>query len=236
MVTGDIHLPFHCPRTFSHLIEIAEKFGIKKMVSVGDTFELQEFKHYLDNHPGVNWRYEKAKGWAVLELLANQFDEIVLLLGNHELRLWKKLEGAGDQEDVFQIFVKHPNIRYDLYPYCIINDSWFACHPKSYSRIPGRNPYFLASKHMVELVEAGKSPNGQYGLIAFHGHQGGGGRDVSGRFRVADGMGLFDQELFGYAQLKLTPTPNWVKGFFMLRNNYLYPFEEDTTDWDWWLN
>jgi len=236
LLIGDSHIPFHCPQTATHAIQMAQKWGIKSVISVGDTFELDAFKKYLDHHPEVNWKYEKIAGIKFLNVLLENFENIVLLIGNHELRLWKRLEASNDQDDVFQFFVKDNRIEYSTYPFAVINDSWLVVHPKSYSRIQGRNPYFLASKHCIELLEDGKSPNGQYGLIAYHGHLGGEGTDISSRFRVADGMGLFDPNLFAYYKLKISTGPAWRKGFHIIRNNYLYPFPETMTDWNWWLN
>ncbi len=109
------------------------------------------------------------------------------------------------------------------------------CHPQSYSRIQTRNVYNLASKYLVRLVEKGKSPNGQYGIVGFHGHLGGEGLDISGRFQVADGMGMMDPEKVLYKQMRVNTYPEWRPGFFMLLNNYLYRFPRDSTDWDFWL-
>uniref|UniRef100_A0A6H1Z9J0 Calcineurin-like phosphoesterase domain-containing protein n=1 Tax=viral metagenome TaxID=1070528 RepID=A0A6H1Z9J0_9ZZZZ len=214
---------------------MAKKWGIRKVVSVGDTFELESFKKYLDSHPGVNWKYEKSSGVKFLSVLIDNFDEIQLLIGNHELRFWKKMEAVNDQDDVFQFFVKDSKVKTSIYPFCVINESWLLCHPHSYSRIAARNPYFLASKHLVSLIEAGNSPNGQYGLVAYHGHGGGEGTDISSRFQVADGMGLFEPQLFNYYVKKMNTAPAWRKGFMILRNNYLYRFPFSTTDWDFWL-
>ena len=236
LLIGDVHIPFHCPETSYYAIALAKKWNIRNVISVGDTFELDAFKKYLDHHPQVNWKYEKIAGVKFMSVLLKNFDNIVLLIGNHEIRLWKKQEGAGDQDDVYKLFVSDSKIKYYTYPYAVINDSWLVMHPKSYSRIQARNPYFLASKYMIELIERGKSPNGQYGLISWHGHLGGEGVDISERFQVADGMGLFDPDLFSYNKLKITTSPAWRKGFMIIRNNYLYRFPVNNTDWSWWLS
>jgi hypothetical protein len=238
MVTGDWHIPLHCPSTTEHLLLLAKKFKPDKLIIVGDLGEQEAFKVFIDHTPGLTWSYEKDKLKECLTVFLEYFKEIHWLIGNHELRMWKRLQGAGDKDDFYKIYLhweKTGRIKTSTYPWAIINDSWLVCHPKSYSRVQARNPYFLASKHLVELIEKGKSPNGQYGLIGFHGHMGGSGTDISGRFQVADGMGMFEPDLFEYYKMKISTGPAWRKGFYMLRNNYMQSFPEENTDWDYWL-
>jgi hypothetical protein len=49
-------------------------------------------------------------------------------------------------------------------------------------------------------------------------------------------MVMCDPDLFGYYKLKRNARPAWRVGFNMLKNNYLYRFPENNTDWDFWLN
>lgn len=236
MLFGDVHIPFHDDDLLEKMMAIARKFGIKRGVIPGDLLEMDIFKTYPDKH--VAWHYEKTKTRQVLTALLSWFDLLVWLIGNHELRMWKRLQGMGEEEDVFEIVLTKEmldHIKYSIYPYAIINDSWMVCHPKSYSRIQARNPYFLGSKYLVKLIEEGKGPNDQYGIVAYHGHLGGEGTDISARFQVADGMTMVDPEKVMYQQIKIDTSPKWRPGFAMLLNNYLYRFPKDTTDWNFWL-
>ena len=235
MIAADWHIPYHDAELVEKMIMVAEKFGIKKLVKPGDFMELDAFKIYLDKT--ASWEYEKTKSRNVLKSLLSYFDEDVWLIGNHEVRMWKRLQGMGDEEDIFQMVLDAELIRkvkYSTYPYAVINESWLVVHPKSYSRVQARNAYFLASKYLPRLVERGKSPNGKYGIVAFHGHLGGFGTDVSGRFEVADGMCMVDSDKVAYKKIKVDTSPEWRPGFFMLLDNYLYPFPKDSINWDFW--
>jgi len=236
MITADWHIPFHDVDLVEKMLAVAEKFGAKKLVIAGDFIELDVFKTYIDKTAA--WKYEKQKTRSILKALLGRFREIVWLIGNHEVRMWKRLQGMGEEEDIFQLILEAEaarKVRYSIYPYTIINSSWMVVHPKSYSRIQARNAFFLASKYLVKLVERGKSPNGIYGMVAAHGHLGGMGTDISGRFQVADGMGMMNPDKVHYQIIKISTSPNWRPGFFMLLDNTLYPFPKDGTDWRFWM-
>lgn len=236
MIYGDCQIPLHDPELMERMQQIARKYGIKKGINVGDLTELDAFSPFPGKGP--SWEYEKAMVTGVVKWWVSWFDEVVLLMGNHELRMWKRLCGMGEEDDIFKILLseeKSGRVKYSTYPYAIINESWLVAHPQSYSRIPARNSFALASKYMIKLIEKSKGPNSQYGIIGFHGHLGGQARDVSGRFQVADGMGLMDPEKIMYKTMRINTYPEWVPGFSMLLNNHLYPFPKDSTDWDFWL-
>lgn len=236
MIFGDVHIPYHDGQLIGKKMAVAKKFKIKKAVCVGDFVELDAFKVYFDKT--ASWKYEKAKVRDVLKALLSWYNEFIWLIGNHEVRMWKRLQGMGEQEDIFQLLLSAETkgrVKYSTYPYAIINDSWIIAHPKSYSRIQGRNAFFLASKYMPSLVAKSKSPNGQYGFLSFHGHGGGEGIDVSGICQIADGMGLMDPLKIAYKTIKMDTSPEWRPGFSMLKDNYLYRFPKNSTDWDFWL-
>lgn len=236
MIFGDCQIPLHDPELMERMQQIAQKYGIKKGINAGDLTELDAFSPFPGEGP--SWKYEKAKVNDILTWWASWFDEVVLLMGNHELRMWKRLNGMGEEGDIFKILLaeeKSGRVKYSTYPYAIVNESWLVTHPHSYSRIAARNNFTLASKYMIKLIEAGKGPNDQYGLIGFHGHLGGEATDISGRFQVIDGMGLMDPAKILYKVMRINTYPEWCPGFSMLKDNYLYRFPRDSTNWEFWL-
>ena len=237
MVTGDWHIPYHDPDLALKMLAVAKKFNIKRGLCAGDFGDQSAFSQFIDKKDA--WTYEKKKTRNVLYALFSWFDEWFMHLGNHGLRMWKKAAAAGNEEDIFEMIKTAEmadRMKYSTYPYCIINESWLIAHPASYSRIQTRNAYFLASKYLPPLIEKGQSPNGIYGIITFHGHQGGEGTDVSSRFQTVDGMGMMDPAKVKYKKMRLTTHPEWVPGFSMLRKNHLYRFPKDSTDWNFWLD
>ena len=225
MLTGDWHIPFHDADLVEKMMVIAKRFELRKLVIVGDFVELDSFKVFLDKT--VSWQYEKETIRKIIKSLLSWFVEITWLMGNHEIRMWKRLQGMGEEEDIFQLVLEKETVgkvQYSVYPFSIINSSWMVIHPKSYSRIAARNPYFLASKYLVDLVLKKKPPNGQCGIIAFHGHGGGEATDISGNFQAVDGMCMCDPQKIGYQVLKINTAPRWRPGFMALINNYLYRF------------
>ena len=244
----DPHFPFHHEGTFQHAKAIAERFKIRKVLIGGDAFELYYFSQfYKDRATGVkDWSEEAERTRCVLEWLAEWASQVHMILGNHELRMWKRLMAAGAQEDIYRIILDgvKPTIRrkfhYYLYPVAVINDSLIVYHPSMSSVIQTRVPERLASKYlpkeMLRWVEEGIQPkNGQMGYISGHGHLGGTGTDASGEFFVADGIVMADPELFNYHVLKRNARPEWRVGFYVLKDNYLLPFPEKHTHWKLWL-
>ena len=145
----------------------------------------------------------------------------------------------GMEDDIFQLVIEWEaanKVEYSVYPRCTINDSWIVSHPRSYSRLQTRNAFFLSSKYMPPVIEKGRSPNGCYGFVSFHGHQGGTGFDPSGKFETVDGMGMFLPEAIKYRQMGMTTHPEWTSGFMMLLDNYLFRFPKNTTYWPFWLS
>lgn len=248
LVLFDTHYPFHHVECHQYMIKIVKKWDIKKCVIGGDVLELQEFKKYLDKHPDIkDWETELSLVQSILTWLATEFTRIDLVLGNHELRLWKALAGKGSQEDVFRLIlgdladVLKKKIKYYLYPCATINNSWIIDHPNMSSVIQARVPERQSSKYLVkklvDMVKNSQQPkNGQMGYLSGHGHQGGEGTDVSGEFQVADGMVMCDPELFAYHKLKRSARPEWRVGFNIIKNNYLYRFPLKNTDWKFWLS
>ena len=252
LITHDPHFPLHHGECWRHAQLICEKFQIKQMIIPGDGVELYWQSNFLkDDAIGLgSWEQEKERVKNTLEWIGGWMRRVDWLPGNHELRWWKRmLQGGGKaaQEELWTIVSKDvkPSIKrkfhFHLYPYAIINNSWFICHPNMTSIIPGRVPDRLSSKYMVQelvrMLQNGIVPkNWQMGVVAGHGHLGGEATDVSGSFQVADGMIMADGDLFNYHKLKLNARPEWRLGFHILKDNYLYRFPERNTDWKFWLS
>jgi predicted phosphodiesterase len=236
MLTGDWHSPFYDVDLIEKLLAIADRFGIKQIVIAGDFGDLHAFSPFKDG--GRDWKWEKAKLRNLIKVLIGNFKKVIWLMGNHDLRFWKQLQGMGAEDDIFELVIQAETtnkIQYSTYPYAIINESWMITHPASYSRLQTRNSFFLSSKYMPKLMEKGQSPNGRYGFISYHGHQGGTGFDPSGMVETVDGMGMFEPAKVRYRTMRITTHPEWQAGFMMLRKNFLYRFPKHTTDWDFWL-
>lgn len=236
MLAGDWHTPFYDVVLLEKMVAISKRFGITQIVIPGDLGDLSAFSYFKDSPR--DWKWEKAKLRNLIKALTANFSKVIWLMGNHELRFWRQLQGTGVDEDIFELVVQWESaskIQYSTYSWAIINESWMITHPASYSRLQTRNSFFLASKYMPELMEKGQSPNGRYGFISYHGHQGGTGFDPSSMIETVDGMGMFDPERVKYKTMRVTTHPNWISGFMMLRNNFLYRFPKNTTDWDFWL-
>jgi hypothetical protein len=223
IITADYHSPYFSTLWHYRSLMIAEHFGIKKLVVVGDLVDFGFASHYYSDHkPGIADEADENK--RLIQSLLAQFEEIVVVKGNHEDRLGRQTDGLIQARYLFELWAGPEygkRFKYSLYDRLTIGDEWLCVHPKSYSTVSTRVAKLLAAKYHKNILNT-------------HGHFMGYGYDISGKYYVADIGGMFDKEKIEYKNLKTTIHPEWTNGFLMLKNGYPYLFNEHT-DFDFWM-
>ena len=223
LITCDYHSPYYSVLWHNRSLQIAERFSLKKIIVIGDLvdFGFASF-FYADHKPGIADEADENK--RLIQSLLTQFEEIIVVKGNHEDRLGRQTNGIIQARYLFESWAGSDygkRFRYSLYDKLTIGDKWLCVHPKSYSQKAGIASRQLASIHLKNIVNT-------------HGHHIGRNYDPSGRFLAIDLGGMFDVEKIEYLNMKSTTHPRWNPGFGMLRNDYFYLFDE-STDFDFWL-
>jgi len=223
IVACDYHSPYYSIPWHNRTMAVAERFGIRKIIIVGDLvdFGFASF-FYSENRPSLD--EEKDENKRLLASLIGYFDEIILIKGNHEDRLGRMTDGKVQADVLLELWTKdawQKKVRYSTYDKLFIGDEWMLVHPKNYSTISGQVAKKLATKFHRNIINA-------------HGHFLSYGYDISGKFLCVDMGGLFDTKKIEYSSIKTTTHPNWQNGFGALWNGHFYFFDE-RTDWNFWL-
>ena len=223
IITADYHSPYYSIPWHNRSLAVAERFGIKKLIVIGDLvdFGFASF-FYADHKPGIEDEADENK--RLIQSLLAQFEEIVVVKGNHEDRLGRQTNGIIQARYLFELWAGPEygkRFRYSLYDKLTIGDEWLCVHPKSYSQKAGIASRALCSKFLKNILNT-------------HGHHVGWNYDPSGKFLAVDLGGMFDPDKIEYMNVKTTTHPVWNQGFGMLRNGYFHLFDE-RTDWDFWL-
>lgn len=219
-ISGDYHIPLHDIKLVEKMVYVSQKMGSKKLIIAGDLYNFDAFSTFV-NEPIYEVGEELDYGEKLLDYLVEWFDFILILMGNHEERLYKrKLEKHIDWERLTRMLHQHENkIKFSKYGYCVLNDTWRITHPKNYSQIKTR----VANKLALHKRQH---------ILNFHGHALSVASDDSGHQVIADGGGLFDEKKIEYRMIKDSTYPAWATGFWVItKDNELHGFNDLFTPW-----
>ena len=222
IISCDYHSPYHSEEWINRLLFIADRFGIRKHIIVGDLLDCDWAKHWYSDEKSTLDREIKYTA-PVFEAL-DYFDDNYLIHGNHENRINRSTDGKIQARRLFHQYgeeVWDKKFHYRVYDKLRIGDKWMVVHPKSYSQIGGNVAIKLAEKFHCNIINA-------------HGHFIAQRYSRSGEYMGIDLGGIFDRDKTEYINKSTTTHPLWNNGFGMLRNGKFTLFH-DGTDWDFWL-
>lgn len=153
---GDSQIPFHDSDFLNHCADVADAFGVRTVLWVGDIFDLHALGIFLSqNKDSLAKEIEQNRKYG--KQLANRFRRVLWTNGNHEDRLSRALTQYLRIEQTKRLFDLPDHVETSDYYFCEIGDDWIATHPKNSSVIPGRVPTMLALKYRKNV-------------LSFHGH------------------------------------------------------------------
>ena len=229
MISCDYHSPYHSEIYINRLLQIADKFKIRKNIIVGDLFDMDFakwalFKQAKDEGEEENTLdKESVRVEPVIQAL-DYFDENELVTGNHEFRPDRLTGGVIQGRHVMRLFWGDDfarKINVSAYDKLWIGDEWLLVHPRSYSQIGGSVAVRLTEKFCCNVINA----HGHFVALRFN---------RSGQHMGIDLGGMFDINKIEYINKKTTTHPFWNNGFGMIYNGKFYHFHEGT-DWNFWL-
>ena len=156
MIFSDCHAPYYDEVYLNRLLAIADKFGITKAVSVGDTLDMDFAKFFYDPEKG-DLDAEIAKSTPLFQAL-QYFDEVVFIQGNHEKRPGRMTDGKVQARHIFKIFGE--KVWTEKFKYIEnktrlkIGEKWLVTHPTNYSQLSASVAVRLAEKYHRHVINA----------------------------------------------------------------------------------
>ena len=226
MVCGDVHVPFTHWDLAVNVAQVGRKAGIRKLLVAGDLFEFEHFSTYAQLVQTPTWAQERDATRELLSMWLKTFDEIKILMGNHDRRLQKFTQGAFEETDILALVTTNDKVRMSNFGHCEIvsgDVKWRITHPRNYSV----NNLVVAETLAMKY---------QCNIISGHEHHLSMGVTRYGKF-IAVNMGcLVDASKLSYVSLDDSKAPDMIPGFTMLRGGAPYLFgEQPFTNWQEWL-
>jgi hypothetical protein len=211
IITADHHNPCVDLNLVDQVIEHGKEFNIKRLFDIGDFFNFDAISNYArkiggdDQLPKLT--DELDFGYGVLSKYCEWFDEIYMLIGNHEGRYSKALSNALSYSTIVDAF-RLPEVKVLETNYIHLDDLRLT-HPRSYSQLKLSVPRRLTNKFMEPVFNA-------------HGHFGTWGFADNG-LPCGDIPCMCDPDRIFYLQGGDTTHPMWNKGFIVYKDGQIYP-------------
>jgi len=220
-IIGDIHGRLLKWSMMKHLCDLAKISGVNKLIIDGDFWDQAAFSKFPVESKKTPFEEECNFLEKLLKLLLDTFEKVYILAGNHDLRLFKMINGEITLNRQYRMLVDEvvgKRLFISTYHYCELNDSWHITHPGSYAKRTGTVARELAHKLHKNIINA-------------HGHMTGINYDMSGDYMGIDIGGMLDWQKTDYIALRDTTHPRWVPSFVLIYNNYPYMYTDNKTDW-----
>jgi len=112
MIIGDVHVPY-TDYEFSQLVALVARKNMSKprrLLIAGDFFNMDTFSNYIHLVNIPTWKEERDAAKTLLHEWLETFDEIRMLMGNHDRRLQKFVNGEFDETDILSLVISNPDM------------------------------------------------------------------------------------------------------------------------------
>lgn len=106
LILGDIHAPFHDKLALKLVKKLIKKFRFSQVISVGDFTDqlaVARFSRSRKTQHNIQWEIDEAIKLAEELVDCNPRSRFVVTLGNHDIRIDKKLDSLRNELDVGDI-------------------------------------------------------------------------------------------------------------------------------------
>lgn len=230
IIVGDVQIP----TTFwelAYMVDQVADLHLSKprtLIIAGDFINADALSTYPHTVAPISLAEEFNIATDMLSAWSGTFDRIILLMGNHEMRIFKRLYGSIGVNEIRALFATGLEDVVEVYNVGQIivkqnNINWRITHQSAYSKIKGRVANILAQKY-------------QMNIISHHEHHLLQSRDDFDNYTIINNGGLHDYEKIAYVSQFDNTRTAMNNGFIMLRNGYPYMFTpyESWTNWNDW--
>jgi hypothetical protein len=226
VVTGDLQLPYLDYEFAETMLATADIIMPKprRLIIAGDMFNMDAYSPFPPAHTyRSTFKEEVDSARNFLSSARKTFDEIDVLLGNHERRLLYVVRGELSAKDL-GLLIDVEGVNFHIYSWCILDTDageWRLTHQHNYSINAQTVGVKLAHKFRQHVV-------------THHQHRISKGHDSSGQSVVIDNGCLADPRKLDYTTIVDNTRPVMTQGFVIIRNGAGTLFAKDPafTDWD----
>jgi len=228
IIIADVEMPDYDADLMRLAHAMAVKHNIKTLLIGGDYDAFDTITPWSVAHRDnteLTLRETFALDAAMLDTAMSWFDDVYAVMGNHDQRWSKLLDGQLGPYDV--IHTSNGQVIVKPYTYMYLNTSrgkYKLTHPKNYSKNQLTTPRNIIQKESERCH-----------IISTHTHHCCKGFDQSGQWVIAEIGCLRNPKATKYKQTGDTNHPQWVQGFAMLLDGYLHVLPKEHTDWRRWL-
>jgi len=225
IVAADTHSPYLYTPIYDKMLEVADKYKIKKFIHAGDFWNQDQFSYFwIATEDMVDFSDELAYSKKIVNSLTKHFDDVRFFLGSHDIRWWRAMYDrgkCGTYETVWKL-LENDKIQVSSYRYCEVGDEWRINHPKNTVRVGGLPAIRMGAKFNRSVI---------FG----HGHWQGWVWDPSGKHMLIAPGCLCDPEKISYKMLWDTSHDEWIPGFVLVRDRTRATIFNMKSDWDLYL-
>jgi len=225
LILADAHCPFFDWELAEQLLRTRDKYKVVSLVFAGDFLNCAAQSSFYSMFP-IPWKDEKAVARSVVKWAVNEFDSVLFLTANHELRYLRMLNAQYDAEvirqddglslDVWEVLFSRSlfadldydrdalsKVQFSIYPYCDVGERWRIVHPSSYRKVP-----LSMGRELCNIY--GKS------IVMAHAHMSAQAPAPNPKFTLID-TGIFaNPSYFDYKNLKLTTHYQWSESYTLI--------------------
>lgn len=225
LILPDVELPFHHAEFINKVLDLSEAWGIDQAILAGDLLHFHSITGFAPmwtshGEHASNLSVELHVAREAVIRLANNFDFIDLIMGNHEGRLLRALETPLFPDEILTLLRtgNKPIWRTAPYYYSYLiseGEKFLIEHPKNYAANAARK---LASIHQCHVLMG-------------HSHRLSLEYDDSGKFYACHIGACVDERKLPYASQRHNTSPEHKLGAAIVRRGKLWLLHEDV-DWD----
>jgi len=220
MYASDFHCPHHNRTMLRRLVQVALHMKAETLVVGGDLLDFPTISKWPRTVRAPSTEQVSESAGEVLVYLSHYFEHIIVLPGNHDERMVKKIDddyafsrviyGALDGRPL-DCKLQVTNLDYILFGdegHDWRSAGWVMGHPRWFSATPSK---------MVGEVALMKHRN----VIGAHSHLQGDGWSKDARYHAIDPGHMTEPEMHGYHLQSdgLSRFPTWKAGFVLIQDN-----------------
>lgn len=214
IVGCDPHIPYYDIDICNEMLDYAEREKIKDIIIAGDLLDFKELYKKETQQVDIDWMQEVEEAVNFLETLSTRFDNIYIIMGNHDHRIIRLLSSRTKAERLYSLIFRNPKLKFFKHFYALVNDWIFVVHPDT------------MRKSKLSLVEE-LADHYQKSILMAHSHRFSYGLHDSGKYVLAEGLCLTKKDYHEYASLKLNVYSQWIRGFWIVSDKLTFYVKHD---------